>query len=161
MPSIKSSKLFIKSHPTVQFDIQTFAWNKCNVENDAHTAPVKKLLSIFTLFSYKTLSLFHTSSENCKCSALLHIRKEENKSCRRRNVLWLSVHMSLKRPTPHTGREFSLLALTSWFVAPNMILCVPPIGPGTNSPMYTQCAFTVDSLPPVKRWPRGDILILD
>lgn len=162
MPSIKSSKVFLKSHPAVQFDIQTLTWNKCKVENYAHTAPIMKLLSIFTLFSYKNLSLFNTCSENYKCNALLHIRKQENQSCRR-NVLWLSAHMSLKEPTPHIGREFSVLSqLMHWFFAPNVMLSVHPTGTGISSPMFIQCTFTVPlSLSLVKCCPRGDILILD
>lgn len=78
IPSTKSWKLFLKIHPTVQFDIQTLTWNKCKVGNDAHTAPVMKLLSIFTLFSYKNISLFNTYSKNYKCNALLHTRRQEN-----------------------------------------------------------------------------------
>lgn len=138
---LRVQKVFIKSHPTVQFDIQTLVWNKCKVWNDAHTATVMKLLFIFTLFSHKNLFLFNICSENYKCSST-H-KKTWKLKLRRKNVLWLSAHMSLKGPTLHIGREFSLFSLTFWFVAPSMILCVHPTGTGMNSPMYIQCTFTV------------------
>lgn len=151
--------MFIKSHPTVQFDIQTLVRNKCKGLNDAHTATVMKLLSIFTLFSHKNLFLFNICSENYKCST--H-KKTWKLKLRRKNVLWLSFcsHV-LERTNPsHRKRIQSLLI--------NFLICCSkydslcPSNRHWNElthvyPMYIHCV----SLSLVKCWPRGGILLLD